>query len=193
MNIRMCVQIAAVVVAIGTAVLPAAEPVCPITPPASQPSTASKPADGIWAATFSEGLTDAEGKAVSLDQLQGKIVGIYFSAHWCPPCRAFTPLLVKFRDAHQADFEVVFVSIDRAAKDKQDYMTEASMKWPAVPFQGSSGKALLAKYHIEGIPTLVILSPKGDTITTDGREDVTSDPDHCLDQWKQTAAKADGK
>jgi nucleoredoxin len=25
-----------------------------------------------------------------------KLVAFYFSAHWCPPCRGFTPVLKKF-------------------------------------------------------------------------------------------------
>ena len=28
--------------------------------------------------------------------LEGKVIGIYFSAHWCPPCRGFTPKLVEW-------------------------------------------------------------------------------------------------
>jgi nucleoredoxin len=30
---------------------------------------------------------------VGLDALRGKVVAFYFSAHWCPPCQHFTPLL----------------------------------------------------------------------------------------------------
>ena len=29
------------------------------------------------------------------EALAGKTVVLYFSAHWCPPCKAFTPLLAK--------------------------------------------------------------------------------------------------
>jgi nucleoredoxin len=28
------------------------------------------------------------------DALNKHVVGLYFSAHWCPPCRGFTPNLV---------------------------------------------------------------------------------------------------
>src|SRR5437764_9700345 len=47
---------------------------------------------------------------------QKKLIGLYFSAHWCPPCRKFTPELVQFynRVAPQhSEFEIVFVSLDR--------------------------------------------------------------------------------
>ncbi len=61
---------------------------------------------------FPQGLVDAQKQPVSVDSLDGKIVGIYFSAQWCPPCRNFTPKLVSFRNANKDDFEVVFVSSD---------------------------------------------------------------------------------
>jgi thiol-disulfide isomerase/thioredoxin len=37
------------------------------------------------------------------------VYGIYFSAHWCPPCRQFTPRLAQTYNALRAagrDFEV---------------------------------------------------------------------------------------
>ena len=42
-------------------------------------------------------------------------VAIYFSAHWCPPCRGFTPVLAEFyNEANESDkqVEIVFVSLD---------------------------------------------------------------------------------
>lgn len=79
-------------------------------------------------------LYKASGDEVSAEEaLKGKeIIGLYFSAHWCPPCRMFTPLLKKFhRDLVQdgEPFEVVFVSSDWSLDDMLDYMQEAHGDW----------------------------------------------------------------
>ena len=37
-----------------------------------------------------------DGSRVLTTALEGKIVALYFSAHWCPPCRQFTPVLKQF-------------------------------------------------------------------------------------------------
>jgi nucleoredoxin len=150
-------------------------------------------ADDVWKTTFSDGLLDAAGKAVSPDNLKGKLVAIYFSAHWCPPCKAFTPKLVAFRDKNEADVEVVFVSFDKSQQEKDKYMQEAQMKWPTVPFQSQSGKDLAKKFGVRGIPTLVVLSPKGNTVSATARMEVTKDPDKCIEAWKKAAAEADKK
>ena len=43
-------------------------------------------------------LLRKDGTTVSADEaLNNKtLVGFYFSAHWCPPCRQFTPILADF-------------------------------------------------------------------------------------------------
>ena len=150
-------------------------------------------AGDVWKTTFSDGLLDAAGKAVSLDNLKGKLVAIYFSAHWCPPCKAFTPKLVAFRDKNEAELEVVFVSSDKSQQEKDKYMQETQMKWPTVPFRSKSGMDLKQKFGVRGIPTLVVLSPKGNTVSTTARMEVTKDPDKCIEAWKKAAAEADKK
>lgn len=60
-------------------------------------------------------------------------MALYFSAHWCPPCRGFTPQLAAAMagDRHP-DIKVVFVSSDRSSGDFESYFAE--MPWLAVPY-----------------------------------------------------------
>merc|ERR1712188_352813 len=49
--------------------------------------------------TFADSIGDTfvrnDGSEVKYAELAGKTIAIYFSAHWCPPCRGFTPELAK--------------------------------------------------------------------------------------------------
>jgi nucleoredoxin len=158
------------------------------------PAPAARAAEppGSVAALFPVGLVDAQGQAVSVDALKEKIVGVYFSAHWCPPCRQFSPLLVKFRDKHSGGFEVVFVSLDHSEKEQQAYMRELEMKWPTVKYGSKAGEALAQRFGVESIPTLVILASDGKEITRDGRADVLDHAETALERWQaesKTAAK----
>merc|ERR1712166_292973 len=50
-------------------------------------------------------LQNGKGAASTVDKttaLAGKTVGLYFSAHWCGPCRGFTPELIKTYNAMKA-------------------------------------------------------------------------------------------
>jgi len=86
-----------------------------------------------------EKILASKGKGqVDIDSIVGddKVVGLYFSAHWCPPCRGFTPKLAdfyqKFRATNGDKLEIVFVSSDRDERQFQNYFDE--MPWHAVPF-----------------------------------------------------------
>ena len=72
-----------------------------------------------------------------------RVVGIYFSGHWCPPCRAFTPRLVEFYEAFRAStgdkepgaaklLEIIFVSSDSDQNSFDEYIKD--MPWKAIPF-----------------------------------------------------------
>ena len=63
---------------------------------------------------FGEKLQTKDGLQDTSQVLAGKgNVGIYFSAHWCPPCRGFTPKLAEWYTANAEklhEVEVVFAS-----------------------------------------------------------------------------------
>ena len=86
-------------------------------------------------------LLDQKGDKVSAAVLEGKFVGLYFSASWCGPCRAFTPSLIKFREAHKNDFEVILVGADGSPKAQANYMKKYKMPWLALTNRVPRGNA----------------------------------------------------
>ena len=127
-----------------------------------------------WApALFGDVLVGRDGtERDTTTALAGKTVGIYFSAHWCPPCRQFTPSFArayeKLTGEMGKDFEVVFVSSDRDERAFDEYRGE--MPWLALPFAARDKKAELSrKFKVNGIPALVVVDDTGATVTADGR------------------------
>jgi len=127
----------------------------------------------------------------TVDALAGKgAVAIYFSAHWCPPCRGFTPQLADWykKDLSGKGLEVVFVSSDKDEDAFNDYFKE--MPWLALPFSERDTKATLSKkFKVQGIPTLVILGADGKVITTEGKDVVSEDPTGNEFPWQPTPLK----
>merc|ERR1712003_145397 len=91
----------------------------------------------------------------------GKAIGIYFSAHWCPPCRSFTPKLAEFYNNGLKDnMEIIFVSSDRDEESFNDYFKE--MPWLALPYQQRQAKQELSDAcGVEGIPSFAVINPDG--------------------------------
>jgi len=112
------------------------------------------------------------GKTATL--LQDKqLVALYFSASWCPPCKAFSPVLADFyiKYAAQNGVEMVYVSSDRTLDDFEAYY--AKMPWLALPHASPGQPALAAALKIQGIPSLVVLDVQtGLLVTADARTDV---------------------
>jgi thioredoxin-related protein len=94
---------------------------------------------------------------------------------------------VDFRDQNNDDFEVVFVSSDRSPDAQMSYMKEANMKWYTLEHRSQDANKLSQKFGIRGIPALIIVSPDGETITTNGRGEVSSNPSQAIKKWKQSS------
>jgi thiol-disulfide isomerase/thioredoxin len=109
-------------------------------------------------------LVDARGRKIKTQYLASKkYLFIYFSAHWCGPCRRFTPQLVKFynKNKKDSDFEILFFSYDRSRSKMFHYMRQAKMPWPAIPYKKRGQSRLAKKFPGRGIPKLVLLAPSG--------------------------------
>lgn len=131
------------------------------------------------------------------DVLRGKsVVGLYFSADWCGPCRQFTPELVSFynkinaRRGRENQFEIVWVSRCRDLDSFGKYFTH--MNWLAMQPEdamGQRGQMLSQKYKVKSIPTLVLLDDLGNTITTDARNKIPTDKAGIGFPWRNPIAR----
>jgi nucleoredoxin len=113
-----------------------------------------------------------------------KAIGVYFSAHWCPPCKQFTPVLAEFYkqvNASEKVFEVIFVSCDQNEESFKNYLS--TMPWIALPFNSEIKEELSDKLQVSGIPRLVIFSPDGKVISQNARNEVVSKGAACFDKW----------
>eukprot|EP00808_Paulinella_micropora_P017336 g3940.t1 len=139
-------------------------------------------------------LRKPDGTIVPTSQaLKGKeVLGLYFSAHWCPPCKGFTPKLSdnykKLVDAKKK-IEIVFVSSDKDEDAFKGYHKE--MPFLALPFENRKAQAKLSRLHkVRGIPTLVFVEANtGKLITADGREEM-SEPDF-IERYPYRSAPVD--
>lgn len=131
-------------------------------------------------------FVDSKGKAVAADRVtKKKVLGLYFSANWCKPCREFTPKLAELYEKFQKegkDFEVVFVSMDESEEKFKEYLGE--MPWLALPYDDKQTRSLLmTELEVRGLPSLVILDEDRQVITAKGREFALKDPEGLKFPW----------
>eukprot|EP01035_Chromulina_nebulosa_P019522 gene19522-25419_t len=136
-------------------------------------------------------LVTKDGIKPTLEVLKHKQrIGILFSAHWCPPCRSFTPKLKKFYDTlKEVDkeyLEIVMVSTDNNEDEFIEYFKE--QPWVAMPYAEVPLKqAVTRQFNVTGIPHLVILDGyTGEIKDPIGRKTLTSkkyDMNEVLTTW----------
>ncbi|CAK7327373.1 unnamed protein product [Dovyalis caffra] len=120
-------------------------------------------------------VIDKSGSKVPVSELVGKNILLYFSAQWCPPCRAFLPKLIEAYHTIKARdnaFEVIFISSDRDQSTFDEFYSE--MPWLALPFGDGRKQILMRKFKIQGIPAAVVIGPSGRTITKEARMHLTA-------------------
>lgn len=121
-----------------------------------------------------------------------KLIGLYFSASWCPPCKQFSPILKQFyhtvnditeekeddedennKNKKPRNLEIIYVSSDRTIPSFEEYYATLQ------PFLTISVKSkdciaikqkLAQQFLITGLPSLIILDGKNlNYITNDAK------------------------
>ena len=122
-----------------------------------------------------------------------KYVLLYFSAHWCGPCRQFTPVLNQWYNMvneTQKNVEIIYISSDQDMDEFCEYAS--TMSWKSVPFgdvdNQNTCNRLKNLCQVKGIPRLVVFNTETkDLVTDDGRQDITNcmgPPLEVLDIWE---------
>jgi len=131
----------------------------------------------VWSPNFKPLVNDAtdfsKKRLVTNTDTDAPLLGFYFSAHWCPPCREFTPKLANFYKNVNKDqklLEIIFISKDGDEEFFNDYFGE--MPWTAFPFEHDMISVTNQAYPHKGIPYLVI-TKGGKVVSNNARSEVT--------------------
>ena len=120
---------------------------------------------------------------------QTPFVGVYFGAHWAPPCRKFTTSLKKnYEEANKSgtkQLEVIFCSSD--GNEDAFVRNYNDMEWFAIDFNDQARKQSLSQlYGIMELPTLVILDRNGRVISLTGDKDLKEGTEKALENWEKS-------
>lgn len=105
---------------------------------------------------------DAEGKAVSLAQLRGKIVYLNFWASWCSACLKKMDMFSDYAsELNRNGVEIVNISIDENAGNWRNALTERGFKGHNLLASSGHENNIALIYGVEAVPQYFIIAKNG--------------------------------
>jgi cytochrome c biogenesis protein CcmG, thiol:disulfide interchange protein DsbE len=119
------------------------------------------PGEGTAIATLpTVALTDLDGKAVSREDLAGRVVFVEFWATWCPPCRGTLAWLSELKRRHGDRVAIITVAIDSDPAEVQKLApTLGAFRWTM-----ASPEVGRAFGDVSAVPTLFMFDGEGRTV-----------------------------
>src|SRR5271163_1517195 len=106
-------------------------------------------------------ITTVDGREISMDDLQGKVVLVDFWATWCGPCREALPHLREVAKKFQGEpLVIVSVSLDSDEQKWKEFIAKNEMTWPQ--YRDGSFEGHLAKtFSVNAIPHTFTIDAAG--------------------------------
>jgi thiol-disulfide isomerase/thioredoxin len=106
-------------------------------------------------------VTTVDGRHISMDELEGKVVLLDFWATWCAPCREALPhirdVAKKFQDQ---PFVILSVSLDTDEQKWKEFIGKNEMTWPQYRDGGFSGP-IAKMFAVTAIPHTFTIDADG--------------------------------
>jgi peroxiredoxin len=106
-------------------------------------------------------VTTTDGKRITMDGLQGKVVLLDFWATWCAPCREALPRIRNVARKFQGEPLVVLsVSVDTDQDKWKDFIVKNEMTWPQSCDNGFTGP-VAKMFGVNSIPHTFTIDADG--------------------------------
>ncbi|MBI5285146.1 MAG: TlpA family protein disulfide reductase [Chloroflexi bacterium] len=104
-------------------------------------------------------LLDADGNAVKLSDLRGKVVWVNFWATWCVPCKKELPDIQRLYDEKRdAGLEVLAVNVQESRDDARSFFEARALSLPLL-IDGDG--AVYEQYRLQGLPDSFFIDREG--------------------------------
>ncbi len=106
-------------------------------------------------------MSDLNSNAVKLADFKGKVILIDFWASWCVPCKKSMPHIIDlYNNRTDSSFIVIAVNVDEDRSKINDFARSINAEFP-FPVIFDKESKLPDLYHIEGMPTTIIIDKEG--------------------------------
>ena len=106
-------------------------------------------------------VTALDGKTVTMEALQGKVVLIDFWATWCGPCKAALPHLKEIvKNFAGQPLVVISISVDADEPTWKSFVASHEMTWTQYRDGGFDGP-VASQFNVKAIPTTFTIDANG--------------------------------